>query len=66
MKVAERQYSCLECWLGGIRPEKVLLHEQLREAYFCRRANLPAFGGIIPLSRRIPAIPRGIHEIPLF
>jgi len=31
-----------------------------------RHANLPAFGGILPLSGRIPAIPRGIDEIPLF
>jgi len=28
-------------------------------------ANLPAFGGIFPLSKRFPAVPRGIHDIPL-
>lgn len=33
--------------------------------YF-RHANLPAFGRILPLSRCIPAIPHGIHEIPLY
>ena len=31
-----------------------------------RHANLPAFGRILMLSGRIPAIPRGIDEIPLF
>ena len=31
-----------------------------------RHASLPAFGGILPLSRRIPTILHGITEIPLF
>jgi hypothetical protein len=31
-----------------------------------RHANIPAFGGILPLFTPFPAIPRGIHEIPLF
>jgi hypothetical protein len=31
----------------------------------CRHANIPAFGGILPLFTPFPAIPRGIHEIPL-
>ena len=31
-----------------------------------RHANLPAFGGILPLFGRIPAIPHRINEIPLF
>ena len=32
----------------------------------CRDANLPAFGGKLPLFTHFPAIPRGIHGIPLF
>jgi hypothetical protein len=30
----------------------------------CRHANIPAFGGILPLFTPFPAIPRGIHDIP--
>ena len=32
--------------------------------YF-RHANIPAFGGILPLFTLFPAIPRGNHNIPL-
>jgi hypothetical protein len=31
----------------------------------CRHANIPAFGGILQLFMPFPAIPHGIHEIPL-
>jgi hypothetical protein len=33
--------------------------------FIVRHANIPAFGGILPLLTPFPAIPRGIHEIPL-
>jgi hypothetical protein len=39
--------------------------DYLRPHVKCRHANIPAFGGILRFFTPFPAIPRGIHEIPL-